>query len=342
MQSQDKRVVILGTGGTIAGRAASATDNVGYSAGQISVAALIAAVPPLAGQLIEAEQVAQVDSKDMDAVVWQHLVARAAHHLARDDVAAVVVTHGTDTLEETAWLLHRVLAPNKPLVLTAAMRPASSLQADGPQNLLDALAVARSAGVAGVVVVMAGRVWAAQGLRKADVYRLDAFSGDELARVEEGAVRILRPWPLPEAPLGAAVLELPSALWPRVAWLTSHAGFDAALVDAAVAGGYAGLLVAGTGNGSLHHALEAALLRAQAAGVTVRRSTRCASAVLVGALPSDIAASTAVGPAQGRIELLLELLQRRRVATPASSMAESASTSECGSGTEANPSMRAV
>ena len=345
MQSLAKTVVILGTGGTIAGRAASAQDNVGYTAGQIGVGDLLAAVPALAGQCIEVEQVAQVDSKDMGAAVWQRLVARAAHHLARDEVAGVVVTHGTDTLEETAWLLHRVLAPAKPLVLTAAMRPASSLAADGPQNLLDAVAVARCSGACGVLAVLAGRVFAAAGLCKVDAYRIDAFAGAEIARVEEGGLRLLWPWPWPDtaaSPFAAATIDIPASDWPRVAWLTSHAGFDAALVDAAVAAGFEGLVVAGTGNGSLHVELQAALERAVAAGVQVRRSTRCASAVLVGAAPSAVAASSAIGPAQARIELLLELLQRRRTAAPAISSADSASTSEPGSGTDTKPSIRAV
>ena len=309
MQSQDKRVMILGTGGTIAGRAASAADNVGYTAGQISAAALIAAVPPLAGQLIEAEQVAQVDSKDMDVAVWQHLVARAAHHLARDEVAAVVVTHGTDTLEETAWLLHRVLAPNKPLVLTAAMRPASSLQADGPQNLLDAVAVAQHDGAAGVVVVMGGLVHSAANVRKAHSYRVDAFdSGDAgpLAVIEEGHLRLFRPWPRGAVALGQSLIERDPGLWPWVELLTSHAAARGAAVDALVAAGVRGLVVAGTGNGTLHQALQSALLRAQAQGVAVRLATRCAAGPVLGL---EWPAYEGLSAVKARLELTLELLK---------------------------------
>ena len=120
MPSPASRIVILGTGGTIAGQAARADDAVGYTAGALGVQVLIDAVPPLQAVDLEAEQVAQLDSKDMDAATWQRLAQRAAHHLARPEVQGVVVTHGTDTLEETAWFLHRVLAPAKPLVLTAA------------------------------------------------------------------------------------------------------------------------------------------------------------------------------------------------------------------------------
>ncbi len=143
MQNESSIVVVLGTGGTIAGAASEASDNVGYVAGQRSVADLLRAVPALAGAALETEQLAQLDSKDMTHAVWRLLALRCAHHLTRPEVVGIVITHGTDTLEETAWFLQRTLAPERPVVLVAAMRPATSLQADGPQNLLDAVAVAR-------------------------------------------------------------------------------------------------------------------------------------------------------------------------------------------------------
>ncbi|MDP3085439.1 MAG: asparaginase, partial [Rubrivivax sp.] len=226
MQSQAETVVILGTGGTIAGSAASVADNVGYRAAQLGVDALVAAVPPLAALALECEQLAQLDSKDMDFDTWQRLAQRAAHHLARDDVAGVVVTHGTDTLEETAYFLHRVLAPAKPLVLTAAMRPATSLQADGPQNLLDAVTLAREPGARGVMAVLGGRVFGAAELRKAHSHRIDAFdAGDAgpLAAIEQGLLRRWRDWPGGNA-LGLARCAAPAAGWPWVEVLTSTAG----------------------------------------------------------------------------------------------------------------------
>ena len=151
------------------------------------------AVP--AGVVLESEQVAQLDSKDMDFATWRALAGRVARHLARPEVAAIVVTHGTDTLEETAYFLQRVLAPAKPVVLTAAMRPATSRLADGPQNLADA-SPSRwpRAGARGVVVVVAGTVHSALDVRKVHPYRLDAFgSGDAgpIARVEEGRAALV-------------------------------------------------------------------------------------------------------------------------------------------------------
>lgn len=308
------RTVILATGGTIAGTAASASDSLGYRAAQLGVEALLAAVPALAGLPLEAEQVAQLDSKDMDEPTWRRLAERVAVHLARDEVGGVVVTHGTDTLEETAYFLQRVLAPAKPVVLTAAMRPATALQADGPQNLLDAVTLAREPGAAGVVAVLAGTVHGAFDLRKVHTHRLDAFgSGDAgpLGVVEAGRLRRFRDWPR-GTPIGPAALG--DGAWPRVEIVLSHAGARGDLVDALVAQGVDGIVTAGTGNGTLHHALEAALRRAAERGVQVRRATRVACGAVLGA-DGDTAALPASGAAsavQARVELLLELLQARR------------------------------
>lgn len=307
-----KKIVILGTGGTIAGTAEQASDNVGYRAASLGVEQLVAAVPALAGRALEAEQVAQVDSKNMTHALWQRLAQRAQEHLSRPEVQGLVVTHGTDTLEETAYFLHRVLAPAKPLVLTASMRPATALLADGPQNLLDAVTVASHPQARGVVLAFAGRVLAADGLRKVQAYRVDAFDGPVVALVEEGQLRMLQPWPQ-GAGLGLELLAADPADWPRVAWLTHHVGAEPDLVDACVAAGFGGIVVAATGNGSLSDAMQAAVARAQAAGVVCRRSTRCASGYLV-APQGEPTASEAAGPAQARVALLLDLLARRAAA----------------------------
>jgi L-asparaginase len=303
--------LVIATGGTIAGRAAEATDNVGYRAAELGVQQLVGAVPALARLPLRTRQLAQLDSKDMGPAVWQALVRALDEALRDPTVGGVVVTHGTDTLEETAYLLQRVLAPAKPVVLTAAMRPATSLQADGPQNLLDAVTVAREPGARGVLVALAGQVHAGDAVRKVDAFRLDAFESGPagpVALVEEGRVLPLRPWPQGE-PLGAGLVQRPLERWPRVGWITSHAGFDAALLDAAVAAGFDGLVLAGTGNGSLHAALEAAAARAQAAGVRLRLSTRCASGRVVGAAQRGWPVSAEGSPAQARVALLLELLR---------------------------------
>ncbi len=313
MPSLQPKVVVLGTGGTIAGTAGSALDNTGYRAGQVAVQALVDAVPALRGVPLEAEQVAQVDSKDMDAAVWQALAQRIDFHLQRADVTGVVVTHGTDTLEETAHFLQRVLAPTKPVVLTAAMRPATSLQADGPQNLLDAVTVARHPQARGVVAVLAGTVFASPDLRKLHTYRLDAFSSGDagpLGRIEEGQLRCFRPWPGGVA-IGLACIARDPLQWPRVEIVLNHAGADGAVVDALLEQGIDGLVIAGTGNGSLSAGLAAAAQRAAAAGVAVLRASRCAlGSVIVGAA-GELESAGPLSAVQARIELLLRRLQVR-------------------------------
>jgi L-asparaginase len=313
-----QKVVILGTGGTIAGAAPSAGDTLGYAAGQIGVAELLRAVPALADAALESEQIAQVDSKDMDFAVWLALARRCEAHLARPDVAGLVITHGTDTLEETASFLHRVLDAAKPVVLTAAMRPATAISADGPQNLIDAVQLARMEGVRGVVAVLAGTVHAGAEVRKVHTYRLDAFgSGDAgpLAHLEAGLLRRHRPWPQGEG-LGTAALPADPAGWPRVEIITSHAGARGAVVDALRATGVDGIVVAATGNGTVHHALQAALAAAQAAGVRVLRSSRCLDGAVLGGTPDSFASAGALTPVQARVALLLDLIAQRGGASP--------------------------
>ena len=310
MQDQTATVVVLGTGGTIAGTAVDASDNVGYTAAQIGVAQLVHALPALAGTPLEMEQVAQVDSKDMSFAVWRELAARCARHLARPEVCGIVVTHGTDTLEETAWFLQRVLAPAKPVVMTAAMRPATALGTDGPQNLLDAVTVARFPGARGVVAVLAGRVHGARDVRKIHPYRVDAFdSGDAgaIAALEEGVLRCFRAWPAGEA-MGVERLPADPQDWPLVEIVTSHAGARAATVQALCGAGARGLVVAATGNGTVHRDLEAALLEAQARGVRVLRSTRTRAGSVIGVPRDALHVAGDLTPEKARVELMLSLL----------------------------------
>ena len=309
MQTPADLIVILGTGGTIAGTAQSASDGVGYTAAQLRVEDLLAAVPGLSARRLEAHQVAQLDSKDMDFATWQRLAAAVEAQLARPEVAGVVVTHGTDTLEETAYFLHRVLAPRKPVVLTAAMRPATALAPDGPQNLFDAVQVAGTPGAAGVVFAFAGRVHDAVQVRKAHSYRVDAFEsadGALVARVEEGAVRVMGRWPVGEA-LGTARIARPAPQWPRVEIVSNHAGADGAVVQALRAVGVDGFIAAGTGNGTLSQGLDAALRDAQSAGIPVWRSTRCDAGPVMD-LPGLLPSAGALSPVKARIELILALL----------------------------------
>ena len=306
-----KKLVILGTGGTIAGQSVSACDNIGYTAAQVGIDQLLAAIPALAqGGPVITEQVAQIDSKDMSFAVWVRLAARVNHFLACDDVQGIVITHGTDTLEETAYFLQAVCQPAKPVVLTCAMRPASALVPDGPQNMVDAVAVARHAGARGVVAVCAGTIHSAFDVQKVHTYRLDSFnSGDAgpIGYVEEGCLRLVRNWPVAQHRSMLPAIEN-IAKWPRVEIIMNYAGASDAIVQALVAQGVHGLVVAGTGNGTIHQQLQAALLKAQAAGVRVVRSTRCVNGRVLPLPGAAIADSNGLSPVKARVALMLELL----------------------------------
>ena len=317
-QQSDKKIVVLGTGGTIAGTAASAADNIGYTAAQVGVAQLLDAIPALsaalAGRALLTEQVAQIDSKDMSFAVWQQLAARVAHWLAQPEVQGIVITHGTDTLEETAYFLQAVLNPAKPVVLTCAMRPATAVAPDGPQNVLDAVAVATHPGARGVVAVCAGTIHSAFDVQKVHPYRVDAFnSGDAgpLGYVEEGALRLLRNWPVADTVYAQLAIEniAKTAQWPRVEIVMNYAGASGAMVEALVAQGARGLVVAATGNGTLHHDLQAALLTAQRAGVKVVRASRCPNGRVLGQPGDAIPDSQGLSAVKARVALMLALMQ---------------------------------
>jgi L-asparaginase len=229
------------------------------------------------------------------------------------DVGGVVITHGTDTLEETAYLLQAVLAPSKPVVLTCAMRPATALLPDGPQNLLDAIAVAGTLGARGVVAVCAGVIHGASHVVKQQTYRLDAFSSGDagpIGYVEEGKLRLLSDWPIADEHAAGALKNFIKAdRWPRVEIVMNYAGASGAIVRALLTQGVDGLVVAGTGNGTLHHELEAALREAQAQGVKVVRSTRCAQGGVLAKADDTLPDSRGLSPVKARIALMLELLR---------------------------------
>ncbi|MEN9539881.1 MAG: hypothetical protein RLZZ126_2116 [Pseudomonadota bacterium] len=330
---KSRKVVVLGTGGTIAGRAAEPGNASVYVAGQVAVQDLLASVPGLAalqqalGVTLTCEQIAQIDSKDMDFATWQQLAARAAECLADDAVAGVVVTHGTDTLEESAHFLHRVLPGSllqrKALVFTCAMRPANALQPDGPGNLRDAVQLAAEGDprLVGVLAVCAGDIHRAEFLTKSYSHQNNAFisvDGHPYAAINNGAISFYKTSNQINKTTSnehflASVQQ--ARQLPRVDIVLNHAGADGRIVDALLALGAqapAGIVVAGTGNGTVSTALEAALLRAVARGVRVVRSTRCVFGS-VQALPDQALPDTSpLTPVKARVDLMLQLLAAGR------------------------------
>lgn len=269
-------IKILTTGGTIA----SKVDPRGGARPVLGAAELAAAVPGLGETTpVEVEEFACVPGDYMGPDLWQPLSRRVAMVLAVPETAGVVITHGTDTLEETAYFLHLTVAGPRPVVLTGAQRNASELSADGPRNLQDAVQVAADpqAGDRGTMVVFAGRIHGAHGVVKAHTWALDAFdSGDRglLGEVTGGRVSFFRP-PGDSGP-GADHRRTfnPDRLDPGVEIVAMYGGADARLMDAAVAGGATGLVIQGLGAGNANGAFYQAVLRAREQGIAVVVATR--------------------------------------------------------------------
>lgn len=274
MPSSKPHLHIIATGGTIAGVANSPSACTGYSAGVLPVENLLAEIAPLCPQFrLSAHQLTAINSKDADPAFWQLLGQAVQVALRQPDIDAVVITHGTDTLEETAFYLQLVLETNKPVVLTGAMRPATALSADGPMNLLQALLTAADphASERGILVVMNQRILGACNVMKRHTQRVDAFECPDtgpMGSVQEQRVLWFQPAGLP-APLFNIDTPLAS-----VDILYGYAGISRSWVQAACQSGCSGLIWAGTGNGSMSLTVQEVLAQAVRQGLTVVRASR--------------------------------------------------------------------
>ncbi|HEY7515931.1 MAG TPA: type II asparaginase [Vicinamibacteria bacterium] len=275
------RVRILATGGTIAGKAASEVDE-GYSSGGLPVDALLRALPDLERLAdVKGEQIAQIGSQDMNDALWLRLAARVSALFAADDAEGVVVTHGTDSMEETAYFLHLVVRSDRPVVLTGAMRPATSLSADGPLNLYNAVAVAAHADARGrgAIVVLNDDLHSARDVTKSNTTDVQTFVSPGpglLGTASYGRIRYFRrPSRRHTAESEFSVDGLERL--PRVDVLYAHASMPPDLVEASVSRGARGIVVAGMGNGNVTSAAAEALAGAARKGVVVVRSTRVVS-----------------------------------------------------------------
>ncbi|PLW68998.1 L-asparaginase 2 [Pseudohalioglobus lutimaris] len=319
-ETMKANIVILATGGTIAGAAATGTQ-AGYSSGQVGVQALMEAVPQLQELAnIRGEQVANVGSQDMDDSIWLQLAQRTNSLLAQDDVDGVVITHGTDTIEETAYFLNLVVDSNKPVVMTAAMRPATALSADGPLNIFNAVAVAADPEAAGrgVLVVINDDIHGARGMTKTSTTDVQTFVSAErglMGATLYGDNRWFRhPYRTHTRDSTFSVDDL--GVLPRVDVIYISAGVSPDLVDAAVANGAKGIVTAGVGNGNMTGAAVAAVARAVKQGVVVVRSTRVTSGTVGRKVEIDddalgTVASGELNPAQSRVLLKLVLTKTR-------------------------------
>ena len=231
-----------------------------------------------------AEQLLQIDSADFTDALLLRLARRVAELCARDDVDGVVITHGTDTMEESAYFLHLTVRSSKPIVLTGAMRPATALAADGPANLLHAVAVAAhpSSAGRGVLVVMNEEIHSARDVAKVHAARLDAFASPHgpLGLVAEGAPRWYRALTRPHTTASDFDIAALDAL-PLVGVVTSHGNMRAEIHDAWVAQGARAIVHAGFGGGTVPDYLKARLAALRARGVLLVRASRTGAGALV-------------------------------------------------------------
>ena len=273
------RVTVVAMGGTIAGSAASSTDPTGYRAGTTGVTELLGALPELASiATVTGEQFAQIDSADLTDDLLLGLAKRVAVILSDDSVDGVVITHGTDTLEETAYFLHLVLDSDKPVVLVGSMRPPTALSPDGPRNIFAAVTVAASPAASGqgVLVVMNDEIHTARDVSKSSSLRVDSFESayGPLGAVVDGRASFYRSVARPHTSATEFHVESIESL-PTAAILLAHSGLDAPLVDDL--GRYDVIVHAGFGNGTVATRIVAALEAARAAGTLVVRATRTGS-----------------------------------------------------------------
>lgn len=318
------KVVILATGGTIVSSGASATQMTGYSIQGLGVDDLLSAVPMLADAArVEAAQVSNIDSSSMTSKVWMTLARAVQDALDREDVSGVVITHGTDTMEETAWFLNLVLKSEKPVVLTGAMRPATALSAEGPLNLLNAVRIAadpRAAG-RGVMIALNDVIVSARDATKTHPTNVATFRGPDLGMIGmiagthvDSSAAAIKPHTA-ETPFTLEALEAhvkAHGALPRRRHRVFPRRRRRRHGEGCIGCGAAGIVHAGTGNGSIHEAALPALHEAAAAGVLVIRASRTGSGMTVEGLAEWQAAgfipSGTLNPQKARVLVQLCLV----------------------------------
>jgi len=315
---------VLATGGTIAGAAASSVQ-AGYTSGQLGVDQLLAAVPQASRlAVVRGEQVSNIGSQDMNDAVWLKLARRANELLAKPDVAGVVITHGTDTIEETAFFLDLVVKSDKPVVLTAAMRPSTALSADGPLNFYNAVAVAANPEAAGrgVLVVVNDEIHGAESLTKTSTTAVQTFQSPVrglIGSVDYGKCEFYRGAVGKHTAGSDFSLDGVTSL-PRVDIVMAYENMDGTLIDAAAAAGAKGIVIAGVGNGNMTAAALDTVAALAKKGIVCVRSSRVASGAVGRNVEVDdnalgLVASLDLNPQKARVLLRLALTRTTDVAT---------------------------
>lgn len=310
-------VVILATGGTIAGSGATTTTTVGYTAAKVGVEALIDAVPELKKVAhVRGEQTMQIASENMDHPHWLLLAKRVNDLLARNDVDGIVITHGTDTIEETAYFLNLVVKSDKPVVIVGAMRPSTAISADGPINLYNAvlLAGSKEAVGKGVLVALNDQINGARDVTKTNTTSMDTFKTPELGFL--GYILGGKPYFYRESTRKHTsqtefdVRNLDTL--PKVDIVYAYENMNPVAFNAFVAAGDQGIVHAGTGDGSLAKVMVPIIQDARKNGIVVIRASRTGQGIVArnGEANDDqldtVTADT-LNPQKARILLMLAL-----------------------------------
>lgn len=319
-QTKKPNIVILATGGTIAGAAATGTQ-AGYTSGAVTIDAMIAAVPGIKDMAnIKGEQVSNVGSQDMSFDIMLTLGKRINELMRKDDVDGFVITHGTDTMEETAFFLNLIVKGDKPVVMVGSMRPSTAVSADGPLNLYNAVGVAvdPNAKGRGVLVVMNDWIHAAHSLTKTSTTAIQTFMSPLRGLVGVASYGKNDFYNTPEwrHTSGSEFNVADVSRLPRVDIIFACADMSADLLDASVAKGAKGIVIAGVGNGNMNKTSLDAAANAVKKGVVVVRSTRVATGsvgrnVEVNDDELGFVASDELNPQKARILLSLALLKPR-------------------------------
>jgi len=317
-QGKKPKVVIVATGGTIAGAAKSETE-AGYKSGAVGVDILIEAVPQLKDlAVVTGEQVASIGSQDMNDEVWLKLGKRVNELLAQPDVAGVAITHGTDTMEETSYFLNLVVKSDKPVVLTGSMRPSTAMSADGPLNIYNAVAVAAdpAARGRGVMVAVDDDIHSGHDIIKTHTTDIATMHSGEAGLIGAslfGKNTWYRRLESVHTSKSDLRIEGVNAL-PRVDIIYAHANMSPDVITSAAEKGAKGLVIAGVGDGNMTAPALEAVKAAIAKGVVVVRSSRVNGGITrrnieVSDDELKTVASMELNPAKARVLLQLALLK---------------------------------
>lgn len=276
--AEKPHVYILATGGTIAGTGASSTSS-GYTSGKVAVQSLIDAVPALTDVAdITGEQIVSIGSQDMNTDVWLTLANRINELLSTDSVDGIVITHGTDTMEETAYFLNLTVHSDKPVVLTGAMRPSTAISADGPRNLYDAVVTAadNDSKGRGVMIVMNDIILSAHGAQKMNTTDVQTFQDPDGGPL--GFVYNSKPYytltSLKKHTTESVFDVTGMKTLPKVGIVYAYADVQPEVMNPFLTGDYQGVVHAGLGNGNIHKNITPKLLEARKLGIVVVRSSR--------------------------------------------------------------------